>query len=101
MQVSGHLKRIWIAAFRAMDDIKETVRNAGDSLCRSISSLTVRLCDTSLTAASDTCRTIDIVLPFLLVDGIVSKVSSIQKASVAIVMKLSKVSMPCSYIFVR
>ncbi|CAA7406117.1 unnamed protein product [Spirodela intermedia] len=89
-QVSGHLKKIWIAAFRAMDDIKETVRNAGDSLCRSISSLTIRLCDTSLTAASDTSRTIDIVLPFLLVDGIVSKVSSIQKASVAIVMKLSK-----------
>ncbi|KAK9123336.1 hypothetical protein Sjap_012938 [Stephania japonica] len=41
-QVSKHLKGIWIAAFRAMDDIKETVRNAGDSLCRAVSSLTTR-----------------------------------------------------------
>ncbi|EEC68821.1 hypothetical protein OsI_37388 [Oryza sativa Indica Group] len=33
-QVSKHLRKIWITTFRAMDDIKETVRNAGDSLCR-------------------------------------------------------------------
>lgn len=89
-QLSKHLKRIWTAAFRAMDDIKETVRNSGDSLCRAVSSLTIRLCDVSLTAASDASLTIDIVLPFLLVEGIVSKVSSIQKASIGIVMKLAK-----------
>ncbi|KAL3625794.1 hypothetical protein CASFOL_030323 [Castilleja foliolosa] len=39
-QVEKHLKRIWIAAFRAMDDIKETGRNAGDRLCRAVASLT-------------------------------------------------------------
>ncbi|KAF5195325.1 Proteasome-associated ecm29, partial [Thalictrum thalictroides] len=89
-QVGKHLKRIWTAAFRAMDDIKETVRNSGDSLCRALSSLTIRLCDVSLTPMSDTSKTMDIVLPFLLSEGIVSKVSSIQKASVGMVMKLSK-----------
>ncbi|KAK1280870.1 hypothetical protein QJS04_geneDACA015003 [Acorus gramineus] len=89
-QVSQHLRRIWVAAFRAMDDIKETVRNSGDSLCRAVSSLTVRLCDISLTSASDASRTMDIVLPFLLLEGIVSKVDSVRKASVSIVMKLSK-----------
>ncbi|MQL77614.1 hypothetical protein Taro_010025 [Colocasia esculenta] len=89
-QIAKHLKRVWIATFRAMDDIKETVRNSGDCLCRAVSSLTVRLCDSSLTAVSDTCRTIDIVLPFFLLEGIVSKVPSIQKAAVTMVMKLSK-----------
>ncbi|ERM99116.1 proteasome-associated protein ECM29 homolog isoform X2 [Amborella trichopoda] len=89
-QVSKHLKRIWIAAFRAMDDIKETVRNAGDSLCRAVTSLTIRLCDVSLTAASDASQTLDIVLPFLLVEGIVSKVATVQKSSIQLVMKLSK-----------
>ncbi|KAK1292730.1 hypothetical protein QJS10_CPB17g01685 [Acorus calamus] len=89
-QVSQHLRRIWVAAFRAMDDIKETVRNSGDSLCRAVSSLTVRLCDISLTSAADASRTMDIVLPFLLLEGIVSKVDSVRKASVSIVMKLSK-----------
>ncbi|XP_029120499.1 uncharacterized protein [Elaeis guineensis] len=89
-QVSKHLRRIWTAAFRAMDDIKETVRNSGDSLCRAVSSLTIRLCDVSLTAVSDASETLNIVLPFLLVEGIVSKVSSIQKASISMVMKLAK-----------
>ncbi|XP_020682977.1 proteasome adapter and scaffold protein ECM29 [Dendrobium catenatum] len=89
-QVSKHLRSIWMAAFRAMDDIKETVRKSGDSLCRSVTSLTIRLCDISLTPISDASETMNIVLPFLLVEGIVSKVSSIQKASIGIVMKLSK-----------
>lgn len=86
------MKKIWTAAFRAMDDVKETVRNSGDSLCRAVSSLTIRLCDVSLTAPSDASQAMDIVLPYLLVEGIVSKVSSIQKASVGLVMKLAKVT---------
>lgn len=92
IQVSKHLRRIWTAAFRAMDDINETVRNSGGSLCRAVSSLTIRLCDVSLTAVSDASETLNIVLPFLLVEGIVSKVSSIQKASISMVIKLAKVS---------
>ncbi|CAK7330671.1 unnamed protein product [Dovyalis caffra] len=89
-QVGKHLKKIWTAAFRAMDDIKETVRNAGDRLCRAITSLTIRLCDVSLTEVSDAREAMGIVLPLLLADGILSKVSSIRKASIGVVMKLSK-----------
>uniref|UniRef100_A0A3B6LJK1 Ecm29 proteasome adaptor and scaffold n=1 Tax=Triticum aestivum TaxID=4565 RepID=A0A3B6LJK1_WHEAT len=89
-QVSKHLIKIWTTTFRAMDDIKETVRNAGDSLCRAVSSLTVRLCDVSLTTASDAKETMSIVLPFLLSEGILSKVASVQKASINLVMKLAK-----------
>lgn len=91
IQVSKHLKRIWTAAFRAMDDIKETVRNAGESLCRAATSLTIRLCDVSLTPTIDASQTMDIVLPFLLGEGIMSKVANVQKASISLVMKLSKV----------
>ncbi|PAN41168.1 hypothetical protein PAHAL_8G022100 [Panicum hallii] len=89
-QVSKHLRKIWTTAFRAMDDIKETVRNAGDSLCRAVSSLTIRLCDVSLTSTSDANETMNIALPYLLSEGILSKVSSIQKASISLVMKLAK-----------
>ncbi|KAL9404798.1 hypothetical protein Peur_001770 [Populus x canadensis] len=89
-QVGKHLKKIWTAAFRAMDDIKETVRNAGDRLCRAISSLTIRLCDISLTEVSDAREAMGIVLPLLLADGILSKVDSIRKASIGVVMKLAK-----------
>ncbi|KAK6164025.1 hypothetical protein DH2020_000889 [Rehmannia glutinosa] len=89
-QVEKHLKRIWIAAFRAMDDIKETVRNAGDRLCRATASLTGRLCDVSLTPVPEARQTMAIVLPLLLTDGIMSKVENIRKASIGMVMKLAK-----------
>lgn len=92
IQVGKHLKQIWTVAFRAMDDIKETVRLAGDKLCRSITSLTLRLCDVQLTEKSDASKTMDIVLPYLLTEGILSKVDSVSKASIGVVMKLVKVS---------
>lgn len=75
-----------------MDDIKETVRNSGDKLCRVLTSLTVRLSDVTLTDVSDASQTMDLVLPLLLTEGILSKVDSIRKASIVVVMKLAKVS---------
>lgn len=89
-QVGKHLGKIWRSAFRAMDDIKETVRNSGDRLCRSLTSLTVRLCDISLTQMSEAQKTMDIVLPLLLTEGIMSKVDSIRKASIGILAKVVK-----------
>lgn len=75
-----------------MDDIKETVRTSGDKLCRSVTSLTLRLCDVSLTDTSYASQAMDIILPFLLAEGILSKVDTIRKASVGVVIKLAKVS---------
>ncbi|EXB37190.1 hypothetical protein L484_013555 [Morus notabilis] len=89
-QVGKHLKKLWPAAFRAMDDIKETVRNSGEKLCRAVTSLTIRLCDVSLTDISHASQAMDIVLPVLLGEGILSKVDTIRKASIAVVMKLAK-----------
>ncbi|XP_060667830.1 uncharacterized protein LOC107410333 isoform X2 [Ziziphus jujuba] len=89
-QVGKHMKRLWSAAFRAMDDIKETVRISGEKLCRAVTSLTMRICDISLTDASDASQAMDVVLPFLLAEGILSKVDSIRKASIGVVMKLAK-----------
>ncbi|KAL2510922.1 ARM repeat superfamily protein [Abeliophyllum distichum] len=89
-QVEKHLRRIWTAAFRAMDDIKETVRNAGDRLCRAVSSLTGRLCDVSLTPVPEARKTMDMVLPLLLTEGIMSKVQNIRKESIGMVTKLAK-----------
>ncbi|KAK9939418.1 hypothetical protein M0R45_016114 [Rubus argutus] len=89
-QVGKHLRKLWPAAFRAMDDIKETVRNSGDKLCRALTSLTVRLSDVALTDVSDASQAMDLVLPLLLTEGILSKVDSIRKASIEVVMKLAK-----------
>ena len=76
-----------------MDDIKETVRNSGEMLCRSVTSLMIRLCDVSLTDMSDASQAMDIVLPGLLGEDILNKVGSIHKASIAVVMKLANVAL--------
>ncbi|KAL6524314.1 hypothetical protein OROGR_016748 [Orobanche gracilis] len=89
-QVVKHLKRIWIAGFRSMDDIKETVRNAGDRLCRAVATLTARLCDVSLTPVPEARQAMALVLPLLLTEGIMSKVDNVRKASIGMVTKLAK-----------
>ncbi|KAL3683345.1 hypothetical protein R1sor_001367 [Riccia sorocarpa] len=89
-EVGKYLERIWTMAFRGIDDIKETVRLAGESLCRAVSSLTLRLCDTSLTPEADAKAAMAIVLPFLLSKGIMSSVSDIRRVSLNAVMKLVK-----------
>lgn len=89
-EVNKYLEQIWTVCFRAMDDIKETVRTAGVSLSRSVSSLTLRLGDTNLTAEADARATIAIVFPFLLSKGILSSIVDVQSLSINTVMKLAK-----------
>ncbi|XLU64466.1 hypothetical protein S245_023675 [Arachis hypogaea] len=72
-----------------MDDIKETVRISGERLCRAVATLTTRICDVSLTDISDAHKELNIVLPLLLTEGILSKVDSVWKASIGVVMKLT------------
>jgi proteasome component ECM29 len=54
------LLRLWRVAVRALDDVRITVRESGESLVRSVRSLTIRLCDPSalLVTANRTKRTI-------------------------------------------
>lgn len=62
----------------------------GVFLCRSVSSLSVRLSDTSLSSEIDARATMAIVLPFLLTKGIMSTVSDVRRLSITTVMKLVK-----------
>lgn len=59
-------------------------------LCRSISSLSVRLSDTTLSPEDDARATMALVLPFLLTKGIMSTVSDVRRLSINTVMKLVK-----------
>ncbi|KAF7850461.1 hypothetical protein BT93_L5473 [Corymbia citriodora subsp. variegata] len=92
-QVGKHLGKVWIAAFQAMGAVNNTVRSSGDKLCHAVTSLTVRLCDSNLTDASDSRQAMDIVLPYLLREGIQSTDDASHKAStIVVVMKLAKVA---------
>ena len=59
-------------------------------LCRSVSSLSLRLSDTSLTPEVDARATMAIVLPILLTKGIMSEVADVRRFSINTVMKLVK-----------
>jgi hypothetical protein len=46
------LLRLWRVAMRAMDDVRQSVRESGEVLARSVKGLTIRLCDPSLALRS-------------------------------------------------
>ena len=89
-EVEAYLDRVWTVSLRVIDDIKETVREAGKTLCRTVRGLTVRLCDANHTGPTETARTISIVLPLLLQTGLLSPVKEIQGLSMDVIVKLAK-----------
>ncbi|KAF7852405.1 hypothetical protein BT93_L0950 [Corymbia citriodora subsp. variegata] len=89
--VGKHLEKVWSAAFQAMGDINDAVRKSGYKLCRTVTSLTIRLCDVNQTEVSNSLQAMDVVLPYLLKEGIQSTGDPIRKAStIAVVMELTK-----------
>ncbi|GJP72793.1 hypothetical protein CLOP_g3551 [Closterium sp. NIES-67] len=89
-EVSKHLQQVWVVSFRACDDIKDSVRTAGEKLCRAATSLTVRLCDPTLTPRADARAACGIVLPVLLAQGMTSSVASVRHLALSTTAKLAK-----------
>ena len=89
-EIEPYLQKIWDVCLRVIDDIKETVRIAGEGLCRSVRSLTLRLCDAHHSGPSEVKGTIGIVLPIMLERGLLSTVKEVQALSMDVIMKLVK-----------
>lgn len=89
-EIQPHLEQIWTVCLRLIDDIKETVRLSGEVLCKSVRSLTLRLCDAHHSGPSEVKGTIEIVLPILLERGLLSTVKEVQALSMDVIMKLAK-----------
>eukprot|EP00741_Cyanophora_paradoxa_P018696 tig00021073_g18045.t1 len=62
-QLYGHLGEMWAMIFRALDDIKESVRKAAQVASRNIAGLCTRLCTPEQSSPKDVQRTAEIVLP--------------------------------------
>lgn len=89
-EVEPYLEKVWTAALRSVDDIKETVREAGKTLARAVRSLTVRLCDAHHSPPADVKKTIATVAPLLLQNGLLSTVKEIQALAMDVLMKITK-----------
>lgn len=64
--VSPHMALLWRMLWRAMDDVKETVRVAAGAYGRALAELSVRLCDVRLSSTSTAGAAVGVVLPALL-----------------------------------
>ncbi|ORE02510.1 ARM repeat-containing protein [Rhizopus microsporus var. microsporus] len=88
-QIEPFLEQLWQMSFRALDDIKDSVRQAATQTCKTLTKLTVHYCDPTTVAVSDGEKVMGIVMPFLLHKGIVSDAEDIQKFSLDAVLRVS------------
>lgn len=89
-QLYPYLNDLWRMCFRAIDDIKESVREAATATCRNLVKLTVHYCDASVVSPADGAKVMDIVIPFLLEKGLVSDAKDVQKFSLETILRVCK-----------
>ncbi|ORX62567.1 ARM repeat-containing protein [Hesseltinella vesiculosa] len=90
VQVEKYLESLWFMSFRALDDIKGSVRQAATQTCKQLTKLTVHYCDPQVVSLADGAKVMDIVMPFLLQKGIVSDAEDVQKFSLDAVLRVCK-----------
>ncbi|KAG2227610.1 hypothetical protein INT45_002295 [Circinella minor] len=89
-QIEPYLERLWKMCFRALDDIKESVRRAATQTCKQLTKLTVHYCDPNVVSSSDGIKVMNIVMPFLLERGIISDAEDVRKFSLDALLRICK-----------
>lgn len=88
----GKLERIWMMSFRAVDDIKESVRNAGLQLTRGLANTLIRHVDTSTgTSPARATALLEHLVPFLMGNfGLQSEAQEVQSFALKTIINLCK-----------
>ncbi|XP_078353041.1 LOW QUALITY PROTEIN: proteasome adapter and scaffold protein ECM29-like [Oculina patagonica] len=82
------IPRLWELCFRARDDIKESVRQAAEVACRTLSKVSIRVCDVNQGKIGETA--IALVLPTLLHKGVPNRAEEVRAISLSTIVKISK-----------
>lgn len=87
------LEQIWSMSFRAMDDIKESVRKEGSGLTRSLATTLTRTADVKSGASTNKAKKVlSNLIPFLLGSkGLLSDAEDIKKFALETILKLCNV----------
>ncbi|MEW5319235.1 MAG: hypothetical protein WDW38_010400 [Sanguina aurantia] len=93
-ELCPHFGEVWSMMLRAMDDIKESVRQAAIGLARSVRGLTLRMVDPQAATPADAAATFSVLLPLLLEQGLASNVSEVRIVTLDTLAKASKVAGP-------
>jgi len=83
---------LWKRCFRALDDVKESVRTAAQVACKRLGKLSVSLC--SRDRGSQGAEAVEAILPCLIHDGLLTGVDDIRMFSLTILIDLAKEAGP-------
>ena len=87
-EIQPYFEKLWSVSFRVVDDVKETVRQAGFKLVRALRGLTFRLSDAEVTPHQERRDALSAALPVLLQVGLLSQVTEIQAITVDTIAKM-------------
>jgi proteasome component ECM29 len=87
-EVEPYLEELWNLCFRALDDIKESVRIAGFKTCKALTNFTLKYCDVEYASHSDGRKVLGIVIPFFLTKGIGSMSEDVKAFSLKTLLKI-------------
>ena len=82
------LASLWTDVFRVMDDIKESVRVAAGKTAQSLSRVSIKMTDSSLSSGTKSGEAVKAILPPLLESGLASSVVEVRAISLATIMKV-------------
>ncbi|KAJ9076224.1 proteasome component M29 [Entomophthora muscae] len=85
---SLYMERVWLMSFRTMDDIKESVREAGLKVSRAASTITIKSVDPDNNTPQQGAAILAVVLPFLVNKGLCSDAEEVRLFSINTILKL-------------
>jgi len=88
----NHLHLLWSRLFRALDDVKESVRVAAASASKRIAKVTVGLCKADTGTSGE--EAIGCVLPILIEEGLLSRVDGVRGLALGVMIELAKEAGP-------
>ncbi|KAJ3137196.1 hypothetical protein HK100_000877 [Physocladia obscura] len=83
-QIKPYLQETWAMCFRALDDIKESVRISAFTTCKTLTNVTVKYCDPTVVSLSEGQEIMDIT------KGLGSKAEDVAKFSLSTILKITK-----------
>ena len=93
--VAPHLNSMWTMALRALDDIKDSVRQSATSLARALASLSVRLCTATGDESSEArAAAMAATVPVLLSAGVPSPAAEVRGLAVRTLCQLAEKGAP-------
>jgi proteasome component ECM29 len=86
-ELEPYRQELWSLCFRALDDIKESVRVAAFGTCKGLTNFTLKYSDADNASFKDSAKVLNVVVPFLLTMGVGSMSEDVRNFSLKTLLK--------------